>query len=196
MKRIQRGPVRGISLKLQEEEREKRMDFVPEVSAIYQETIEVDEDTLQMIKAAGFDKISNVQVRVFRAFVLLIHIALRGTAGLPEEGYGETGRLPAPAGGRQQVHVPVCRSRRPRPRVVLASTVAAPADRPGCVKLKLYAPRMKICHLKPGGGKSGTSKNASQEARRRRRRSREAPSAAGSRRRVIFYHGGSPHLPR
>eukprot|EP00941_MAST-03F_sp_MAST-3F-sp1_P002926 g2926.t1 len=51
MKRINRGPVRGISLKLQEEERERRMDFVPEVSAIATENIEVDPDTYALLRA-------------------------------------------------------------------------------------------------------------------------------------------------
>mmetsp|Transcript_4071 Transcript_4071/g.7129 ORF Transcript_4071/g.7129 Transcript_4071/m.7129 type:complete len:124 (+) Transcript_4071:45-416(+) len=61
MKRIERGPVRGISLKLQEEERERRMDYVPEVSAIAHETIEVDNDTMDMLKELKVN-IPNVQV--------------------------------------------------------------------------------------------------------------------------------------
>ena len=62
MKRIQRGPVRNISLKLQEEERERRMDFVPEVSALEQEFIEVDADTRDMLEAIEFKDLPGVQV--------------------------------------------------------------------------------------------------------------------------------------
>mmetsp|Transcript_13896 Transcript_13896/g.13886 ORF Transcript_13896/g.13886 Transcript_13896/m.13886 type:complete len:123 (-) Transcript_13896:63-431(-) len=63
MKRIQRGPVRGISLKLQEEERERRMDFVPEVSALDVPTLEVDYDTMDLLKSLEFGEIQGVVVK-------------------------------------------------------------------------------------------------------------------------------------
>ncbi|KAG9146599.1 hypothetical protein Leryth_014609 [Lithospermum erythrorhizon] len=53
MKRIQKGPVRGISLKLQEEERESLMDFVPDESAIKIDVIDVDKETLDMLSSLG-----------------------------------------------------------------------------------------------------------------------------------------------
>ncbi|CAN1144035.1 40S ribosomal protein S17-1 [Linum perenne] len=60
MKRIQKGPVRGISLKLQEEERERRMDFVPEESAIKTDRIEVDKETKEMLAALGMADVGGI----------------------------------------------------------------------------------------------------------------------------------------
>merc|ERR1712013_895082 len=60
MKRIQKGPVRGISLKLQEEERERRMEYVPERSEVDTEVIQVDPDTRDMLKALDMDKLPNI----------------------------------------------------------------------------------------------------------------------------------------
>lgn len=62
MKRIQRGPVRGISLKLQEEERERRMDFVPEESAVNTEVIEVDQDTNDLLRSLNMVNLPGVKM--------------------------------------------------------------------------------------------------------------------------------------
>eukprot|EP01116_Phalansterium_solitarium_P002346 TRINITY_DN12304_c0_g1_i1.p1 TRINITY_DN12304_c0_g1~~TRINITY_DN12304_c0_g1_i1.p1 ORF type:complete len:134 (-),score=42.61 TRINITY_DN12304_c0_g1_i1:291-692(-) len=63
MKRIQRGPVRGISLKLQEEERERKDNYVPEVSAVDVDVIDVDRDTKDMLRAMDMSGLPvNVQV--------------------------------------------------------------------------------------------------------------------------------------
>ncbi|CAO3659232.1 hypothetical protein G6F56_003475 [Rhizopus delemar] len=62
MKRISRGPVRGISFKLQEEERERRDNFVPEFSALDTSAIEIDPETQSLLKAINFENLPGVKV--------------------------------------------------------------------------------------------------------------------------------------
>ncbi|KAJ3021647.1 UNVERIFIED_CONTAM: 40S ribosomal protein S17 [Siphonaria sp. JEL0065] len=62
MKRIQKGPVRGISFKLQEEERERKDQYIPDVSALAVDTIEVDPETAALLKALNFENLPGVQV--------------------------------------------------------------------------------------------------------------------------------------
>merc|ERR1711862_798118 len=60
MKRLQRS--RGISIKLQEEERERRDNYVPDVSALEQDVIEVDSETKDMLKMMDFQSIPGLQL--------------------------------------------------------------------------------------------------------------------------------------
>nr|BAK07272.1 predicted protein [Hordeum vulgare subsp. vulgare] len=57
MKRIQKGPVRGISFRLQEEERERKDQYVPDVSALEvgEAGLDVDADTKDLLRSLGFD---------------------------------------------------------------------------------------------------------------------------------------------
>ncbi|OLY83758.1 40S ribosomal protein S17-B, partial [Smittium mucronatum] len=62
MRRIQRGPVRGISFKLQEEERERKDNYVPEFSALDVDNIEIDPDTKDMLKSLNIEDFKGITV--------------------------------------------------------------------------------------------------------------------------------------
>lgn len=68
MKRIQRGPVRGISFKLQEEERERKDQYVPEVSALdftqNENGLEVDTETKDLLKSLGVCSLTKMSQQV------------------------------------------------------------------------------------------------------------------------------------
>merc|ERR1711990_1019180 len=59
MKRIQKGPVRGISFRLQEEERERKDQYVPDVSALDNgdAPLDVDAETKDLLRSLGMDSI-------------------------------------------------------------------------------------------------------------------------------------------
>merc|ERR1712147_104191 len=60
MKRIEKGPVRGISLRLQEEERERKMDFIPEKSEIQIANIDFkDQVVKELIRELGIKSLVN-----------------------------------------------------------------------------------------------------------------------------------------
>merc|ERR1711887_428860 len=63
MKRISRGPVKGISLKLQEEEREKRLDYIPDISAVDLEIEKgIETDTKNMLRAMDMGNLPGLNV--------------------------------------------------------------------------------------------------------------------------------------
>jgi small subunit ribosomal protein S17e len=68
MRRIQKGPVRGISFKLQEEERERKDNYVPEVSALVTEALTVDSETNGLLESLGFSNLKGVNVRSAATF--------------------------------------------------------------------------------------------------------------------------------
>ena len=63
MGRIQKGPVRGISFKLQEEERERKDNYVPEESALKLNEIYVDKDTRALLKSMNFGNLPGLKTQ-------------------------------------------------------------------------------------------------------------------------------------
>merc|ERR1711988_200973 len=83
MKRIARGPVKGISLKLQEEEREKRLDYIPDISAVdlmIEDGIEIDTDTKNMLRNMDMQNLLASMLYLTRIVVHMVTALLAATA--------------------------------------------------------------------------------------------------------------------
>merc|ERR1712116_81057 len=66
MKRLQHKTVRGISIKLQEEERERRDNYVPETSVLDIDTIEIDVETKDMLKMLNWATSQNSKLSTLK----------------------------------------------------------------------------------------------------------------------------------
>ncbi|CAG7723387.1 unnamed protein product [Allacma fusca] len=62
MRRLQNSQVRGISIKLQEEARERRDNYVPDESALERDIIEIDQQTKDMLKMMDFTNLTGLQL--------------------------------------------------------------------------------------------------------------------------------------
>mmetsp|Transcript_155834 Transcript_155834/g.478396 ORF Transcript_155834/g.478396 Transcript_155834/m.478396 type:complete len:140 (+) Transcript_155834:14-433(+) len=79
MKRIEKGAVRGISIKLQQEERERRDNYVPEVSALEQDTITIDPETKAMLAEMDMRDLKGLNVQdVLQAGTGVVQYRRRG----------------------------------------------------------------------------------------------------------------------
>jgi len=124
MKRIQKGPVRGISFKLQEEERERRDNYVPDVSEIAVETVKIDSETRAMLKAMGVvpkglqvTRVKRIQVRRPHNRKVRKNAAGKNTAGKKDQKpRNATGKKPRQQGAK-------------KPAVKRTPKTAAPAKR-------------------------------------------------------------------
>ena len=151
MKRIQRGPVRGISFKLQEEERERKDQYVPEVSALdfaqnsESGQLDVDTETKDLLKHLGVSFL-------FFPFFFFTFSCFPTGAGGPKRFESPSSLLPVIHGSnnpRSSMPSPstLCPSLRSRtPSAVAAASATAPlaATKRWVVTVAVRDPKKKL----------------------------------------------------